>query len=377
MINKRRLVSSFKKLVRIDSPSLQEGKIIEYLQRELKALGLRSCQMGRPRGGEAGNLVAHLPGKGCRYPQILINAHVDTVTPGVKIKPIEKGEYIFTDGSTILGADNKAGVATILEILTVLKEKRLPHPPLKIIFTVAEEIGLVGAKMLPEKAMTADFGLTLDGGEIEELIHKAPSQYSLEATIIGKAAHAGIHPEEGINAIKVASEAIAGMKLGRIDKETTANIGLIEGGRATNIIPDRVKVKGEARSHDIHKLEHQVEQMERVLLKACQKHRARLNIKVERVYKAFEISYHNRILKQLVIAMKSSGIKPLIKETGGGSDANIFNEWGIPTLILGVGADRVHTTKEQIRAEDLIRGAEMVLQVIRSFCEWKNSKKKR
>lgn len=363
--------------MRIDSLSLQEGEIIKYLRKELRSLGIDSYQAGKPRGGEAGNLIASLPGKGCRRPRLLLNAHVDTVMPGKNIKPIEKGGYIYTDGSTVLGADNKAGVAAILEILRVLKEKKLPHPTLKIIFTVAEEIGLVGSNALPEKAMSADFGLTLDGGDIDEVVYKAPSQYSLKATIIGRAAHAGIHPEQGVNAIKVASEAISNMRLGRIDKDTTANIGVIQGGRATNIIPDKVEIKGEARSHDLKKLDCQVEHMERVLLRACQKHRARLDLRVERIYKSFELDTKSKFFSQVISAIKREGIKPVIRKIGGGFDANIFNEWGIPTLILGVGADHVHTTKEQIRVDDLAKGTEMVLNVIRSFCEWKNSKKKR
>src|SRR3989338_11179715 len=237
MINKRRLVRTFKRLVRIDSLSLHEGKMVRYLKKELRSIGIRSFEMGKVRGGEVGNLIAFLPGKGLSHPRIMLNAHVDTVSPGKKIKPFEKSGYIYSDGSTILGADNKAGVTAILEILRVIKEKKLAHPPLRFIFTVAEEIGLLGAKALPEKVLNAEIGLTLGGGDIDQIIVKAPSQYNLSATIIGRAAHAGIHPEEGINAIRVASEAIAKMKLGRIDKETTSNIGVIKGGTATNIIP--------------------------------------------------------------------------------------------------------------------------------------------
>lgn len=377
MINKRRLIKSFKKLVRIDSLSLREGKMARYLRKELRVLGIRSYEMGRVRGGEAANLVAFLPGKGINKPRLIINAHMDTVSPGKNIKPVEKGGYIYSYGSTILGADNKAGVAAILEILRTIKEKKIEHPPLRIIFTAAEEIGLLGAKALPEKALKADFGLVLDGGDIDVVLNKAPTQYNLTATIIGRAAHAGIHPEEGINAIKVASEAIAKMKIGRIDKETTSNIGIIKGGRATNIVPEEVEMRGEARSHDMKKLDRQVEHMEGALLKACQKHRARLKLKVERAYKSFEVDKSSKVMSLVLSGMKAAGIKPVIRKTGGGSDANIFNEWGIPTVILGIGADRVHTHREQIRVDDLIRGTEMVLNVIKGAGAWKSSKKKK
>ena len=308
--------------------------------------------------------MVDLPGRG---PRILLNAHVDTVTPGEKIKPVERAGIIYSDGSTVLGADNKAGVAAILEIIKIMKERKIKHPPLQIIFTVAEEIGLLGAKALPEKMIKADFGMVLDGGDINELINKAPTQYNISATVFGKAAHAGIHPEEGINAIKVASIAIAKMKLGRIDKETTANIGVIKGGKATNIIPDEVAIKGEARSHNLRKLKKQVKHMEKVLSQACKKFNARLMLRVERMYKSFELKKSSQIIQVAKAAMKGAGVKPVLKQTGGGSDANIFNERGIPTIILGVGADHVHTTDERIAVADLVRGTEIILDLIRKL----------
>jgi tripeptide aminopeptidase len=376
MIKKRRLIRTFKKLVKIDSLSLQEEKIVKFLSKELRSLGYRFSLVGKPRGGKVGNIVVNVPGKGIRWPCLLLNAHLDTVSPGKNIKPIEKNGYLYTDGSTILGADNKAGVAAILEILRVLKEQNLSHPPLQVVFTVAEEIGLLGAKALPQKLLKADFGITLDGGEVQKVIYKAPSQYNLTATVIGKAAHAGIHPEEGINAIKVASEAIARMKLGRINQQTTANIGIIQGGKAVNIVPDEVVLKGEVRSHDLVKLDKQLEHMERALLKTCEKYRARLKLKAERIYKAFEINKKSSLLSLINLAFKISQLRPELEKTGGGSDANIFNDLGVPTVILGVGADRVHTTREQIKIEDLVKGTENVLNILKGVGKWKNLKKK-
>jgi tripeptide aminopeptidase len=297
----------------------------------------------------------------------MLNAHIDTVSPGKNIKPKEKGGYIVSDKTTVLGADNKAGVAAILEILRVLKKKKLEHPPLQIVFTVAEEIGLVGAKALPENVFYADLGITLDGGDIDKIIHKAPSQYNITAKIFGKAAHAGLHPEKGINAIKVASVAIAKMKFGRIDKETTSNIGVIKGGKATNIVPDEVEVKGEARSHNLRKLKRQVGHMEKTLVRTCTKFKARLKLQVRRVYRSFEVKKSAKVLHLAVAALKRAGIKPAIKQTGGGSDANIFNAAGVPTVIMGVGADHVHTTSERIRVNDLAKGTRIILDLVRSI----------
>ncbi|KPJ67189.1 hypothetical protein AMJ44_07320 [candidate division WOR-1 bacterium DG_54_3] len=377
MINRRRLIGTFKKLVRIDSLSLKEGRVVRFLQKELRALRLRFYLAGRVRDGEVGNLVVEVPGRGMKKPRLLLNAHLDTVSPGKNIKPIERGGYITSDGMTVLGADNKAGVAAILEILRVLKEKKMSHPPLRVIFTVAEEIGLKGAKALPEKVLEVDFGITLDGGEIEEVIYKAPSQYNLTATILGRAAHAGVRPEEGINAIKVASIAIAKMKLGRIDKETTANIGVIKGGKATNIIPDEVELKGEARSHSLVKLKRQVEHMEKILFRASSKYRARLKLKVEQIYRSFELKKNERVLKLAISALKKSGIRPILRPTGGGSDANIFNLAGIPTIIMGVGADRVHTTSERIAVEDMVKGTGNILNLLEAAGSWKSYGKKK
>src|SRR3989339_549093 len=358
MINKRRLIKTFIDLVKLDSLSLREQKAAEYLRKYLKRYHLRLRELGRPPGGEIGNLACHLPGRG---PRLLLNAHIDTVSPGKGIRPTKRGRYIRSDGTTILGADNKAGVAAILEIIAILIEKNIPHPPLDILFTVAEEIGLIGAKAISQDELKADYGLVLDGGDINKIINQAPTQDNLFVTIVGKAAHAGIHPEEGINAIKVASAAIAKMKLGRIDQETTANIGLIRGGKATNIIPEEVELKGEARSHNLIKLKKQVAQMKNLLQASSRQAGAKCRIQVERMYNSFRIEPEHQLVARVAKAMRQENIKPQITKTGGGSDANIFNELGIPSIILGVGADHVHTKKEQILMSDLVAGTKIVL----------------
>jgi len=361
MINKRRLINTFKKLVRIDSLSLKEGKIIKYLRKELKAIGLRPYEAGRPKEAEVGNLIADLPGKG---PRIILNAHVDTVAPGKKVRPVQRGNKIFSDGKTVLGADDKTGVAVILEILNVLKENKLAHPPIRVIFTVAEEIGIVGAKALPKSVLDAKFAITLDHGPVSTIINKAPAQVNFTATIIGRAAHAGIHPEDGINAIKVAASAIAKMKFGRIDKETTSNIGVIKGGKATNIIPDRVEIKGEARSHNLVKMWCQVRHMQKVLMKTCAKYKAKLKIQGSKVYTSFEVKKNREVVKRALAAVRKVGYKPKLMPTGGGSDANVFNAAKIPTLNMGVGMHRVHTTREYADIREMVKGAEAILNLV-------------
>ncbi|MFA5839402.1 MAG: M20/M25/M40 family metallo-hydrolase [Candidatus Margulisiibacteriota bacterium] len=365
MINNKRVIKSFKKLVRIDSLSLKEGKVIAYLKKELNSLGIKTMQAGKPDGGEAGNLLATIPGRNCQGPRLLLNAHVDTVSPGIGVKPVERKGYIYSDGKTVLGADNKAGVAAILEVLKVLHEKRLNHPPLQIIFTVCEEMGLFGSRSLPKQSIKADFGIVMDGGTINKIILQAPSQINLIAKVHGKAAHAGIRPEEGVSAIKAASEAVTKMKLGRIDFETTANIGIIQGGTATNIVPDEVELQGEARSHQVYKLNKQIKHMEQVLKKTCAKHNATTSIKTTHMYKAFQIDPCKKIVVMAQKAVAKAGFEPLLDRTGGGSDANIFNALGIPSIIMGVGAHNIHSTAEQIAILDLINGTKILFELIK------------
>jgi len=367
MINKKRLIRNFMDLVRIDSPSKQEAAVVKRVKADLKKLGLKPVEdnAGKKFGGSAGNVFATLNGTVPGAPVIFLNAHLDTVSPGRGIKPRRRGGYIESDGTTILGADNKAGVAIILEVLRFIRENDVPRGDIKAVFTVSEEIGLYGAKYMRRKAISADFGLTLDGGEIDEIINRAPSQDNISARIRGRAAHAGVHPEDGINAIKVASHAVSSMKLGRIDPETTANIGIIKGGVATNIIPDLVKLKGEARSHSIKKLARQVDHMKRKFSSACKKFGARLEMKRTSAYRSFFVSGRDPLLKLAVKSARLAGIKPRVVATGGGSDANIFNAMGIPTIIIGTGADRVHTTKERVSVRQMVQSVRFVIEIIR------------
>jgi tripeptide aminopeptidase len=367
LINKNRLISSFIKYVKIDSLSRKEARFMKVIKKELSDMGIRSTQdnAGKHIGGDCGNLYAFVKGTVKGAPRILLNAHVDTVMPGENIKPRIKNGVIFSDGTTILGADNKAGVAVIMEVLRTIRSNKMPHGDLDILFTVSEETGLTGSKYVDRKFLKADFGYVMDGGEPDEIINRAPSQDSLDIKILGRAAHAGVHPEDGINAIKVASVAIANMKLGRLDHETTANIGLIKGGVATNIVPETVHIRGEARSHDINKLKRQVKHMVSVLRKACAKFKAELICKVTPSYRSFNIPKTNKFLALAVKAAKKTGLKPVVKPTGGGSDANIFAYMGLSCLILGAGADNVHTKKENVAVDDMAAGAELLMNIIK------------
>jgi tripeptide aminopeptidase len=356
MINQGRLVSTFLELIQIDSPSGQEDEIARYLMAELRSLGLIVVR------DRTGNVIARLAGEG---QPILLSAHIDTVEPGWGVKPIIEGGIITSDGTTILGGDDKSGIAVILEVLRVLVEQGLAYPPLEVALTVGEEKGLKGAKGLDLTKLRAREGIVLDsGGEIGTIVVSAPSQDKIRAIVHGKAAHAGVEPERGINAIVVAAEAIAAMPLGRIDEETTANIGRIQGGTATNIVPDRAEMEGEARSHDERKLEAQVQAMTEALKKAANRHGATVDIDVQRSYSTFRLSEEDGIVRRAVAAARTLGLTPALVPSGGGSDANVFNAGGIAAINISTGMDKVHTTEERIVVADMVQCAEFLLAIL-------------
>ena len=220
-------------------------------------------------GGNVGNLIAKFAGTVPGSQPLLLSAHMDTVVPGEGIVPILDGDILRTDGTTVLGGDDKSGVAIICEVLRVIKENAIPCSAIDVVFTICEEAGLIGAKCLDVTSLRARTGLVLDSDSVGFLFTRAPAANRMEFRVHGLEAHAGVCPEKGINAIKVAAEGIAQMNLGRIDHETTANIGVIEGGMAVNIVPNQVVLKGEARSHDPDKLKRQTEHMQRCLEEAA------------------------------------------------------------------------------------------------------------
>ncbi|MEA3403305.1 MAG: M20/M25/M40 family metallo-hydrolase [Armatimonadota bacterium] len=366
MIDVQTMVEEFCELVRVDSPSLHEAEVNALIRDRLAALGIDSemDDAGDPIGGEAGNIIARMPGRE-GAPTVMLNAHTDTVEPGRGINPQVDGTVISSDGSTILGADDKAGVTIILTLLAHLREEDLPHPPLEIVFTVGEEVGLCGAKALDYTDLEADMGYVLDGGRTMGVITAAaPSSYKLGWRVQGVAAHAGVCPERGVNSIQVAAEAIAEIPLGRLDFETTANIGVIRGGEATNIVPELTTVDGEARSHDDAKLEAQKDRMLAAFEEAAQRHEAKVEADAALTYRSFEIGEDQAIYQYAHRAAEGLGFEPQMERGGGGSDANVFNENGIPSLILATGPAEVHTVNEWVDAELMADSARWLAEIL-------------
>lgn len=376
MIRKQRLVRTFLELVKIPGLSRQEERIAAEVKKRLERLGGKVTfdREILKQGFPVGNMITRF--NGARGEPLILNAHLDTVGPAEKINYRRRGDIIQSAGKSILGADDRAGVAVILEVIEHLKESGVSHPPIEVVFTMGEEIGLVGAKHLEYKRLRGRHALVLDGGKPSEVITRAPQAYRMVFRVIGKESHAGIHPEDGVNAITVASDGISRMKIGRIDFETTANIGVIEGGRATNIVPALVEVRGEARSHDMAKVKRQVAHMRAMMQQAVKKHRRRaagggkyprLEEEIYFDYPAMRVDENGPVMRAVREGAKRAGIRVTTRAGGGGSDANIFNSRGIESAIIGTGMEKVHTTKERIRISRLYKSALLVSETAQAF----------
>lgn len=368
MIKKDRIVNEFIELVKIDSLSLGERQMADMLKSKLEAMGLtvEEDEAGSKIGGNTGNLICNLKGEKA-VPAILLMAHMDTVVPGIGKKPVIDGNMIRTSGDTILGGDDVAGIVCILETIRTIMENNIPHGDIQIAFTVAEEVGLLGAKNMDYNKIYAKYGFVLDdGGKIGTVAVTAPSQNKIEINVIGKAAHAGVEPEKGISAIQITAEAISHMKLGRIDGETTANVGIINGGQATNIICDRIHISAEARSRDEQKLKVQTEHMSECFATAAQKFGGSVEFKSEIMYPTFKVKESDPIIRFLEKASAAAEIELKLEATGGGSDTNIINGKGIQAVDVSIGMDKVHSVEEQICIDDMVKAAEFLLEIIKA-----------
>lgn len=375
MINTSRMADHFVDLVRIDSLSRREGAIAARLVADLRALGADVVvdDAGRHVGGDTGNVIGRLPGTRPGTP-ILLSAHMDTVVPGEGIVPIRESDRIRSDGRTILGGDDKSGVAIIVEVLRTLTERGIPHAGVEVAFTICEEVGLLGAKHLSVEGLRARDGLVLDSDHAAYLFTKGPAADKLEFRVTGLESHSGICPERGISSIQVAGQAIAGMRLGRIDQETTANLGVIHGGAATNIVPKETVILGEARSLDEDKLAAQTAHMRQCFADAAANHRvtidgveyrARVTEHIERDYARMNVPESASIVRQVLQAARNMEASVTTRATGGGCDANVFNQRGLQIANLGTGMRAIHTVNEYLLLDEWYRAGRIVLETVR------------
>lgn len=334
-------LQTFLDLVRINSVSGDEGRIGLFLETKLLSLGLSTSW------DEGGNLYAYLPGKG---ETILLSAHMDTVPLAFDVEPLVEAGRIHTGGKTALGADDKVAIAAILTVLEEIQSGHLPHPNIVVLLSTREELGLQGIAQLDlNKLAEVDHGYVFDAeGPVGTFITAAPGSIKLDATFIGKGAHAGFSPESGISAIQMASDAIASMRLLRIDEETTANVGSFLAPGVKNIVCDRATLTFEARSLNPKKLQNQIEHMKHCLQEGASKHGGTLILEEELLYEAYALDPASPAFAPLKRACSALGISYKERPTLGGSDANVLNAKAIPTVVCTTGYEAPHTTNESI-----------------------------
>ncbi len=365
LINKERLVQTFIELVRINSPSFAEEEIGSFLAERLGRLG---CSVVRQDYGRSFNLIALRQGNlpGCL--PLMLSGHMDTVEPTRGIVIQSDDRVIRSTGPTVLGADDKSALAQIIETLEVINEKGISHGDLEIVLSSGEEKGLEGARNLDLGMIESRHALVLDSsGPVGSIIVGAPTHIAYEMTITGKSAHAGIEPEKGNSAIRAAARIISGIPDGRIDPKTTANIGIISGGTATNVVPAKTVIHGELRSHDAETLGSTRDSIFSTARQICEGMGVKIDIGEQEEYRTFRISDADPFFLFMTGVFRCCGIEPAAAISGGGSDANVYNQHGITTLNLSTGMQKVHSSEEFIMKEDLCRGAAVVLQAVKDF----------
>ena len=381
LIQKDRLSECFLELVKISSISRNEKNLCKAIQQIMEDLGAEVIMddAGHKIDGNAGNLIVRFSGNVDGSP-LMFCAHMDTVKPGENIQPVLTDGIFKSDGTTILGGDDKSGIAIIIECMRVIKENNILHGPIELVFTVAEEIGLLGAKHLQYNHIQSSYGYVLDIKDPDIIITRAPSAIHFSITIEGKDAHAGMEPEKGINSIHIASKAIASLPVGRIDHETTCNVGLIQGGVATNIVPKTVTIKGEARSHNDQKLSaitqkivNTFESVVHSFPKYEDPETGRIlpdiHISIEEDFKATLIDDSHPVVTIANKAARLLNRNLKISASGGASDANVFYQNNVVTGVLGTGMSDIHTVKEFIVLDDMLKTVELMLMIINVHLE--------
>lgn len=377
-INEKRLLDTFLQLVRIDSESYHEGALYRWLCPELKKRGCSvvTDKAGKKIGSDApGNIIATLKGTAGEKP-FLLSAHMDTVCPGRNVKPSIQNGRVVTDGTTVLGGDDKSGIAVILEILSVLKEQKIKHRPLQVIFTLNEENGMGGAKNLDYSKIKGREGLILDNESVCELLVQGPAVCDFIVQIQGVASHAGVAPEKGISALEVAAQALARMQLGRVDEETVCNFGVVQGGEITNVVMPQLYLKGEVRSLNVKKLQKQIKHMKDCFAQAAKGFvrkangktlRPKITIETPLRYGALNVPKKAPLVQYVLKAAQKHGVAMKALASGGGCDANVTCQHGLLMPNIGLGVQNCHTVEEYLDLKEFYKAADIVLDVVLNY----------
>jgi len=358
MINRDRLVKTFTDLVQIDSPSGEEEAMAVELTRRLEALGFSV------KRDAYGNVVADDGGAD----PILLSAHMDTVEPGRGIKPSVDGDRIVSDGSTILGGDCKCGVAAILEALESAHEDGAPRHGIEVAFTREEEIGLVGARNLDFSMINAKEAIVFDGeGPVSQITSASPTYIGFDIEVTGRAAHAGVEPEKGISAIRIAAELIVRLPQGRLDEESTFNIGTIEGGSVRNTVAETTIIRGEFRSRNLETLDDVRFQISEALKEVRGMFpEAELDDHLHTEFETYTLSSDDPATARVTDALRRLGLEPDMRPSGGGTDGNVFRLRGISSVVVGMADHGMHTVREYVIIPELVDTAHLCEALIRT-----------
>lgn len=364
----KRLVKMFKELVEIDSVSTNEKEIHDHMKKCFHSLGLhvQEDDSAKHTGLGANNLIATLKGNS-RKQGLFFSAHTDTVEPGVGIEVIEKDGILYSKGKTILGADNKAGLAIMLEAISRVKENNIETGDIEFILTPGEEIGLIGSSALESDLIRSEFGYVLDSPKsVGHVTTASPHMYMYEIQLIGKSAHAGIEPEKGISCVSILRKALTTIPLGRLDRYTTTNIGVIEGGNTTNVIMDKLIVKGEVRAVYPEKAIELLTKIESDFNTAATELGGEIIVNSQKMAEGFNISNQEPVMELLIKASENLGYDLISEVSGGGSDANSFNSKGKKAVNLSIGYEDMHTTSEFIPIEEMEKSVNLVIELMKN-----------
>jgi len=350
-----RLLDTFLAAVRIDSPSGEEAVFARWCADRLLELGcdVRVDATAEVTGSDTGNVVAELAATAAGA-TVVLSAHLDTVEPGRGIVPVVEDGVVRSAGDTVLGSDDKAGIAAILETLAVLRENGRPHARVRVLLTTGEEIGLRGAHAIDAADCAGDVALVLDAaGEVGGIVVGAPTHYTFTATFRGVAAHAGVHPEKGRSALVMAARAICAMPLGRLDPETTSNAGAISGGGATNVVPGECVLRGECRSLDGVRVVEVRDAMDGAIRAAAEHEGGSVDVRWKKEYDGYRYEEGDPALAIVEAGVRAAGFEPYLFFTGGGSDANVLTSKGVPAIALSCGMTDVHGIGETIAVTEM------------------------
>lgn len=376
-INEGRLVEDFLNWAKVDGPSKYEQAISKLLVTELEELGFSIIfdDAHKNFGGECGNLYAYWEGTDATIPPLFFSTHMDTVLPTKGLQPVIRDGIIYSDGTTILGADDRAALASYIEAIRVIQEKELPCGPIELILTVNEQQGLTGSRYLDPSKLKSEMGYIFDSsGDVGQIITQGPYSSKFHIDVIGDSSHIGLNPEEGINAFKIAADIIKRVQNGKIDEETLVNIGEIHGGELSSIIPGYVKMTGEVRAFKKARLEEVLEEIFMIAKETASEHGGTVDNVIEKKYSGFDIDHSHLLVKNAEQAGEKAALNYYLTKTLGGADTNNLNEKNIQCITLGNGFRNIHTFQEHISVENLLNTGRYTVSLIQSWYEHHQSK---